>query len=32
MRELNDRIAADERVLSTMLGVSDGVTLALKLV
>jgi caffeoyl-CoA O-methyltransferase len=31
MRELNDRIAADERVLSTMLGVSDGVTLALKL-
>jgi caffeoyl-CoA O-methyltransferase len=31
VRELNDRIAADERVLSTMLGVADGVTLALKL-
>jgi caffeoyl-CoA O-methyltransferase len=31
VRELNDRIAADERVLSTMLSVSDGVTLALKL-
>jgi caffeoyl-CoA O-methyltransferase len=31
VRELNDRIAADQRVLSTMLGVADGVTLALKL-
>lgn len=31
IRELNDRIVADDRVLSTMLGVSDGVTLALKL-
>jgi caffeoyl-CoA O-methyltransferase len=31
MRELNDRVVADERVLSTMLGISDGVTLALKL-
>jgi caffeoyl-CoA O-methyltransferase len=31
MRQLNDRIAADERVLSTMLGIADGVTLALKL-
>ena len=31
VRELNDRVAADERVLSTMLSVSDGVTLALKL-
>jgi predicted O-methyltransferase YrrM len=31
VRELNDRIAADERVLSTMLGIADGVTLALKL-
>jgi len=31
IRELNDRIAADQRVLSTMLGVADGVTLALKL-
>jgi caffeoyl-CoA O-methyltransferase len=31
MREVNDRIAADERVLSTMLGIADGVTLALKL-
>jgi caffeoyl-CoA O-methyltransferase len=30
MRELNDRIAADERVFAVMLGVSDGVTLALK--
>jgi caffeoyl-CoA O-methyltransferase len=29
--ELNDRVAADQRVLSTMLGVADGVTLALKL-
>jgi caffeoyl-CoA O-methyltransferase len=31
VRELNDRIVADERVLSTMLGIADGVTLALKL-
>jgi len=31
VRELNDRIAADERVLATMLSVADGLTLALKL-
>ncbi|MEK6276538.1 MAG: class I SAM-dependent methyltransferase [Actinomycetota bacterium] len=31
MRELNDRIAADERVESAMLGISDGITLVLKL-
>jgi caffeoyl-CoA O-methyltransferase len=31
VRELNDRVAADERVLSVMLAISDGVTLALKL-
>jgi caffeoyl-CoA O-methyltransferase len=31
MRELNDRIAADGRVECAMLGVSDGITLALKL-
>jgi caffeoyl-CoA O-methyltransferase len=31
MRELNDRIAADQRVECAMLGVSDGITLALKL-
>jgi caffeoyl-CoA O-methyltransferase len=30
MRELNDRIAADQRVEAAMLGVSDGITLALK--
>ncbi len=30
VRELNDRVASDDRVLSVMLGVSDGVTLALK--
>jgi caffeoyl-CoA O-methyltransferase len=30
IRELNDRVAADERVLSVMLGIADGVTLALK--
>jgi caffeoyl-CoA O-methyltransferase len=30
MRDLNDRIAADDRVLATMLPVADGVTLALK--
>lgn len=30
MRQVNDRIASDGRVLSTMLGVSDGVTLAMK--
>jgi caffeoyl-CoA O-methyltransferase len=29
--QLNDRVAADQRVLSTMLSVADGVTLALKL-
>jgi caffeoyl-CoA O-methyltransferase len=31
IRELNDRVAADERVLSAMIGVADGITLALKL-
>lgn len=31
VRDLNDRVAADDRVLSTMLSVADGVTLALKL-
>jgi caffeoyl-CoA O-methyltransferase len=31
VRELNDRVAQDDRVLSVMLGVADGVTLALKL-
>jgi caffeoyl-CoA O-methyltransferase len=31
MRELNDRIAADSRVEAAMIGVSDGITLALKL-
>jgi caffeoyl-CoA O-methyltransferase len=31
VRELNDRVAADQRVLSTMLSIADGVTLALKL-
>jgi caffeoyl-CoA O-methyltransferase len=31
MRQLNDRVAGDERVMAVMLGVSDGVTLALKL-
>jgi caffeoyl-CoA O-methyltransferase len=31
VRQLNDRVAADERVMAVMLGVSDGVTLALKL-
>ncbi len=31
VRALNDRIAADDQVLSTMLSVADGVTLALKL-
>jgi caffeoyl-CoA O-methyltransferase len=30
MRELNDRVAADDRVVATMLPVADGVTLALK--
>ena len=30
MAELNDRIAADERVEATMLGISDGITLARK--
>ena len=30
MLELNERIAADERVDVAMLGVSDGITLALK--
>ena len=28
--ELNDRIAADDRVLSAMVAVADGITLALK--
>jgi caffeoyl-CoA O-methyltransferase len=31
MREVNDRIAGDDRVVSAMLGISDGVTLAVKL-
>jgi caffeoyl-CoA O-methyltransferase len=31
VRELNDHVAADERVLSVMLAIADGVTLALKL-
>jgi caffeoyl-CoA O-methyltransferase len=31
IRELNDRIAADNRVHAAMLGVGDGITLALKL-
>jgi caffeoyl-CoA O-methyltransferase len=31
IRELNDRVADDERVLSAMIGVSDGITIALKL-
>jgi predicted O-methyltransferase YrrM len=31
VRELNDRVVADDRVISTMLSVADGVTLALKL-
>lgn len=31
MRELNDRIATDERVEAAMLGVSDGITIAVKL-
>jgi caffeoyl-CoA O-methyltransferase len=31
VRQLNDRVVADERVLSTMLSVADGITLALKL-
>ena len=31
VRELNDRIAADDRVLTAMIGVADGITLALKL-
>ena len=30
-RELNDRIAADDRVQAAMVGVADGITLALKL-
>lgn len=30
VRELNDRIVADERVEAAMLGVADGITLALK--
>ena len=29
-REVNDRVVADERVDVTMLGVSDGITLARK--
>jgi caffeoyl-CoA O-methyltransferase len=31
IRELNDRVASDERVLSAMVGIADGITLALKL-
>jgi caffeoyl-CoA O-methyltransferase len=31
IRELNDRVTADDRVLSAMIGVADGITLALKL-
>ena len=31
IRELNDRIAGDERVQSAMIGVADGITLVLKL-
>jgi caffeoyl-CoA O-methyltransferase len=31
IRELNDRVAEDERVIGAMVGVSDGVTVALKL-
>jgi caffeoyl-CoA O-methyltransferase len=31
IRELNDRIASDERVISAMVSVADGITLALKL-
>ena len=30
VRELNDRIAADDRVTAAMVGVADGITLALK--
>lgn len=30
VRQMNDRVVADERVLSVMLGVADGLTLALK--
>ena len=30
MREVNDRIAADDRVFAAMIGVADGITLALK--
>ena len=30
MRELNDRIAADDRVDAAMLGIADGVTIARK--
>jgi caffeoyl-CoA O-methyltransferase len=31
IRELNDRVASDDRVLSAMVGIADGITLALKL-
>ena len=31
VRELNDRVVSDDRVLSAMVGVADGITLALKL-
>jgi O-methyltransferase len=30
VRELNDRVAADDRVDVAMVGVADGITLALK--
>jgi predicted O-methyltransferase YrrM len=30
IREVNDRIASDERVDAVMLGIADGVTIALK--
>ena len=31
IRELNDRVASDDRVFSAMVGIADGITLALKL-
>jgi caffeoyl-CoA O-methyltransferase len=31
IRELNDRVASDQRVISAMVGIADGVTVALKL-
>jgi hypothetical protein len=30
IRELNDRIAADARVEAAMVGIADGITIALK--